>query len=534
MLRRVASASVLGATNPQPILRNVCAVVVKRYNATIAATQVLTEEWDNAKPFEDIPGPKPLPVIGNLWRFLPYIGEMDMEFTDQQEYLHKTYGDIVKLTGMPGRNDMVMIFDPNQIEKVYRNEGPWPNRNAMHSSEYYRSVTRKDFFEGIRGAVVSQGPEWQQFRSKVNPPMMQPRSAKLYVGPIDAVAQDFINRIRILRDEKQEMPDDFNNELYKWALESIVYIALDTRLGCLNDNLQPDSEPQKMIEAVQITFDCLYKLDLKLSPWKYISTPAWRRFVKASDYFLEVSMKYIDQATERLKSLPPDSDRELTVLEKLLARDDNPKTAIVMAMDMIGAGIDTTSYATAVALYFLAKNPDKQQKLFEEIHRYLPDKNQPVTSEILNDMKYLRACVKESMRIRPIAIGNIRMMQKDIVLSNYRVPKGVDVVSPNFYLCQQEKYFSQADKFIPERWLKSDDGKQPETKMTHPFVYMPFGFGVRMCLGRRFAELELETMVTKAIRNFHVEYNYGDMKFQSKLLYTPISPLKFKFVDRAE
>jgi cytochrome P450 len=46
----------------------------------------------------------------------------------------------------------------------------------------------------------------------------------------------------------------------------------------------------------------------------------------------------------------------------------------------------------------LAKNPDKQQKLFEEIQRYLPDKDQPVTSDILNEMKYLKACIKESMR----------------------------------------------------------------------------------------------------------------------------------------
>jgi hypothetical protein len=57
-----------------------------------------------------------------------------------------------------------------------------------------------------------------------------------------------------------------------------------------------------------------------------------------------------------------------------------------------------TSYASAVALYNLAKNPDKQQKLFEEIHRYLPDKEQPVTSNILNELKYLKACIKESMR----------------------------------------------------------------------------------------------------------------------------------------
>jgi cytochrome P450 len=57
-----------------------------------------------------------------------------------------------------------------------------------------------------------------------------------------------------------------------------------------------------------------------------------------------------------------------------------------------------TSYSAAIALYHLAKNPNKQQKLFEEIQRYLPDKDQPVTSEILNELKYLKACIKESMR----------------------------------------------------------------------------------------------------------------------------------------
>jgi cytochrome P450 len=57
-----------------------------------------------------------------------------------------------------------------------------------------------------------------------------------------------------------------------------------------------------------------------------------------------------------------------------------------------------SSYASAVALYHLAKNPDKQQKLFEEIRRYLPDKEHPVTSHILNELKYLKACIKESMR----------------------------------------------------------------------------------------------------------------------------------------
>jgi hypothetical protein len=50
--------------------------VFKRCNSTVAATQIRPDEWDYAKPFEDIPGPKPLPIIGNAWRFIPYIGNV--------------------------------------------------------------------------------------------------------------------------------------------------------------------------------------------------------------------------------------------------------------------------------------------------------------------------------------------------------------------------------------------------------------------------------------------------------------------------
>jgi hypothetical protein len=54
-------------------------------------------------------------------------------------------------------------------------------------------------------------------------------------------------------------------------------------------------------------------------------------------------VKYINQAMERLKTMPEDSYRELTVLEKLLVSDPDPKTAVVMALDMIMAGIDTVT-----------------------------------------------------------------------------------------------------------------------------------------------------------------------------------------------
>ncbi|XP_069671910.1 probable cytochrome P450 301a1, mitochondrial [Periplaneta americana] len=515
----------LGSSKQQAVLFG-----VKRWSTAAAAQRAIPQEWDNAKPYEDMPGPKPLPILGNAWRFIPKIGNLSgFGFIELGQYLQKHYGDIAKLSGIPGRTDMVMVFDPDDIEKVFRNEGPWPIRETVECFVYYRSVTRKDIFQGVGGLVTVQGEEWQKFRSKVNQIMMQPRATKLYIGPIDSVADDFVERIRALRDEKLEMPSDFNNEMYKWGLESIAYIALDTRLGCFNPDLKPDSEPQKMIDAVQIMFDAMYKMEIQVPFWKIMSTPAWRALVNSADYFVDVSLKYIKQAMERLKNLPPDSDRELTVLEKLLAKDPDIRTTVVMALDMLGAGIDTTSYTAVVVMYMLSKNQDKQEKLFQEVQRVLPNKKEPITAEKLNEMKYLRACIKETMRISPITGGNQRNLSKDLVLGNYRVPKGTSIMMPGLLLSRMDKHFPQANKFIPERWLKDE----PESKMKlHSFVTLPFGFGPRTCIGRRFAELEIETLLAKVVRNFRIEYNYGDMKFVSKLLYTPSSPLKFKMIDR--
>lgn len=64
-------------------------------------------------------------------------------------------------------------------------------------------------------------------------------------------------------------------------------VALDTRLGCLDKNLKPDSEPQRIINSVQVFFESIELLDFQFPFWKYFSTPNWKRYVKAMDTFTE-------------------------------------------------------------------------------------------------------------------------------------------------------------------------------------------------------------------------------------------------------
>lgn len=77
--------------------------------------------------------------------------------------------------------------------------------------------------------------------------MMKPKVVNAYITEFDTVAKEFVDKVKTLQDDKNEMPDDFQNELFRWALESISLIALEQRLGLLSND--GDQENQKIINV---------------------------------------------------------------------------------------------------------------------------------------------------------------------------------------------------------------------------------------------------------------------------------------------
>lgn len=146
-------------------------------------------------------------------------------------------------------------------------------------------------------------------------------------------------------------------------------------------------------------------------------------------------------------------------------------------------------------LYQLAKNPEKQNILRQEILDKLPHKDSVLNADAMKNMPYLRACLKESQRLEPVIIGNLRKLPKNIILGGYQVPSDYYVVMAMSIMSNDEKNFQRSNEFLPERFLKAEPC--PELKTSQPFSYLPFGFGSRMCLGKRLADLEMETLMSK-------------------------------------
>uniref|UniRef100_A0A182ISW4 Uncharacterized protein n=1 Tax=Anopheles atroparvus TaxID=41427 RepID=A0A182ISW4_ANOAO len=146
------------------------------------AEEAIDQEWETAKPFSSLPGP-------NVWQLFRGFSKggryADISLVEVHKRMREDYGPIFRMPGMMGRRDIVMSFNPDDFEKVFRTEGTWPVRRGMDSMTYYRQKVRPEVFGEMGGLVSEQGESWQKMRTIVNPVMMQPKTIKLYIDQVD-------------------------------------------------------------------------------------------------------------------------------------------------------------------------------------------------------------------------------------------------------------------------------------------------------------------------------------------------------------
>lgn len=185
---------------------------------------------------------------------------------------------------MLGNKEILLVTDPNDFQMILRTEGLWPNRRGLATFDHYRKDVRPDIFNNVGGLLNEQGEAWGKMRSMVNPILLKPATVNAYIPVVDEIAIEFCDRIKTLRDEKNELPANFLYELNKWALETVASIAVDQRLHILDGKKDDqNSKASQLIKAVDDFFTLSFELEVLPSLWRYMKTAKYKQLMQVFD-----------------------------------------------------------------------------------------------------------------------------------------------------------------------------------------------------------------------------------------------------------
>ncbi|RDX62473.1 Cytochrome P450 71A8, partial [Mucuna pruriens] len=173
--------------------------------------------------------------------------------------------------------------------------------------------------------------------------------------------------------------------------------------------------------------------------------------------------------------------------------------------DMFSAGTDTTSTVLEWAMTELLRHPIAMKKLQDEGRSVAGDRKH-ITEEDLVHMQFLKAVVKETLRLHPpLPLLIPQQSMENIKLKGYHIEAGTRVIVNAWAIARDPKYWDQPEEFKPERFLNSSiDVKGND------FQLIPFGAGRRGCPGIMFAIVVNELVLANLIHQFHWSLPGGD------------------------
>lgn len=218
----------------------------------------------------------------------------------------------------------------------------------------------------------------------------------------------------------------------------------------------------------------------------------WGKFLRRRERVNQMLYAEIRERREQ-----PDSSRT-DVLSLLMAAKDEANQPMTdqelrdELMTLLVAGHETTATALTWALYWIHKLPGVREKLLEELDT-LGDNPDPST---IFKLPYLNAVCCETLRIYPVAMLTFtRVVRTPVSLSGHELEPGTLVMGSIYLTHQREDLYPQPKQFNPERFLK---------RQFSAYEYLPFGGGVRRCIGMAFAQFEMKVVLATILSRWEL------------------------------
>lgn len=407
------------------------------------------------------PGPK-----GNL-----LLGVMPEFNRDMLGFIQRCqrFGDVVSMRFL--YLTVHFLYSPADIEYVV-------SANAKNFIKA-RSL-RSPFFKRLvgNGLLTSEGETWKRQRR-----LAQPAFHRQRISSYGDVMVDYTKRI-IASWEHGDLRD-LHQDMMRLTLEIVVKTLF-------NADVSGDADKVRIVLS-EIVQPFASQATLKWIADNRLPTKTHRSFNRAAKEIDNIVYRIIDE--RRFNK----SDRG-DLLSMLLAAHDDDGSQMTNqqlrdeVMTIFLAGHETTALTLSWAWFLLAQNPEVERKFHEELQQVLAGREP--RAEDLPRLKYTEMIAKESMRLYPPAFGLGREAIDDCEIGGFKISRGSQVFMFQWVTQRDPRFFTEPDKFQPERWTEDFSSNLPR------FAYFPFGGGPRACIGNYFAMMEIVLLLATIGQRF--------------------------------
>ncbi|KAI8981092.1 cytochrome P450 [Pilobolus umbonatus] len=457
---------------------------------------------------EVIPGPRKLPIVGSLYEMLP-------DLTEGWMRQFATYGPLVEVRIL-GKT-VIGTNDPAIAELFVKESEYFTKKIGTGGLSEFKPLGGQGLF-----TTDTDDMDWK-LAHKLLIPAFSSRAVKVYQTEMGILTQ------KLIKVFEQYSPTD-KVDILQWAtnitFETIGRIGFGYEFNMLSS---PDQPTHPFIEAMNY---CLTQAICRIQQAQFIKQlpiEANRRF----DRSVHLMRDIVDNVIRQRKSDGQDANNDLLGYmlnardqHDLGLSDENIRDQVVT---FLIAGHDTTANTLAWTLYHLARNPEIERKLLQEIADNHICADEIPTHEQISNLKYMHQVLKETLRLHPPVRVLGKYCKKDcIVPGGYKVKAGDSLLVHVHCLHRNEKEFPDPEKFDPDRWTSEEEQKRSR------FSWLPFSTGPRGCIGMVFALQEAKTVLSMLLYRFKFSYEGPAILADPKAATTKPADLFMTIHDRQD
>jgi cytochrome P450 family 135 len=366
------------------------------------------------------------------------------------EYCQARYGDMFTYR-LPYEGRWVFVSDPEAIKQVFTGDP-----RLLHAGE--ANIVLLPVL-GEHSVLLLDEPAHMKERKLMLPPFHGKRM-KAYGEVMTQVATEEIDRWPA--DRPVRMRPRMQAMTLEIILRAVFGVDEGERLDRLRDQLRRTlnllSHPRRAIFMVL------------LGPERLRRFPPFRRQLERVDRLL-----YEEISARRGAVDLAERDDILSLLLQARHEDGQPMSDRELRdelMTLLVAGHETTATGLSWAIELLARHPEELDRLTSDVEG--------------GDGSYVDAVIKETLRLRPVIALVLRKLVEPMEIGGRLLPAGVSV-APSIYLVHRRPdIYPEPERFRPERFIEQPPGT---------YTWIPFGGGVRRCLGGAFAEFEMSVVL---------------------------------------